>query len=641
MTSGSERRRRKANARVPEPGVVSDAEWQVGLEFAAADAAQMAAQWAAMSAPERDRYLSMHGDGGACDDGAAYDGGNGGDGSGGSDGSDGDSDGSDGDGGDGEDALDASFRAVESGWLALAADGNAGVTDRELLAIAIAEPGTLGDPDRYGDPRDGITQLRCIDRLVARLASARHAVIAGLCPPDEVQSYRAEAHLVEEIQVATRVGPGIARRDIETARLLAGPFARSRADLALGLISDAHVRVLVFATNTVVDDPETVAPEKRVSREEKLAAVQRRVAAPAHRQTASQFRAAVAAAICVVDPDGEADRHRAAKAARDVTVSRDVDGMGVLVDRDDSASVEALHTELTRQAKLLQAERGGTAAARAGDMGARIGACRADVLKTLVLGQPTTTGTAETVTADTAPDDTITGDGAVSDTGGAGGDSGDGAGEGPEPEPGPGSSLEPPVRVLEGHLVIDLATLRGEADNLCLLDGTPIPAPVGRELARSVRAWRRVVTDPVTGHLLDFGRRVYLPAPLLRFIHARDGQCTAPFCQRPATRCQNDHRVPFPDGPSDTANCGLLCDRHHPLKTEKYVSITDGHADGSMTWNTAWGQQVHTEPRPYLDTPDPPRPAGTNTDDTGPPGEPDETDGTDGTENESHGPLPF
>ncbi|MEO6822727.1 MAG: hypothetical protein ABI468_09950, partial [Candidatus Nanopelagicales bacterium] len=116
-------------------------------------------------------------------------------------------------------------------------------------------------------------------------------------------------------------------------------------------------------------------------------------------------------------------------------------------------------------------------------------------------------------TSPTGTEDATTGAGDGSDTGdttGAGNDSG------------PGSSLEPAPRVLEGHLVIDLATLRREADNPCLLDRTPIPAPVGRELARSVRAWRRVVTDPVTGHLLDFGRRVYLPPPLVKFIHARD-----------------------------------------------------------------------------------------------------------------------
>jgi hypothetical protein len=74
------------------------------------------------------------------------------------------------------------------------------------------------------------------------------------------------------------------------------------------------------------------------------------------------------------------------------------------------------------------------------------------------------------------------------------------------------------------------------------------------------------------------------------------------------------------------------------LKTDGYVSITDGHANGSMTWHTAWGQQVHTEPRPYLDTSNPPKPAAANHDDTGPPGEPDQPDEAD---DDGQGPLPF
>ena len=130
------------------------------------------------------------------------------------------------------------------------------------------------------------------------------------------------------------------------------------------------------------------------------------------------------------------------------------------------------------------------------------------------------------------------------------------------------------MRALEGHLVIDLATLRGEAEHPCLLDGSAIPAPMGRDLARSVRAWRRIVTDPVTGHLLDYGRRAYLP-PALVTVHPRPRRPVhRPLLQRPATRCQMDHRIPYPEGPSDTANCGDLCDRHHPLKTDRYLSAS-------------------------------------------------------------------
>jgi hypothetical protein len=36
---------------------------------------------------------------------------------------------------------------------------------------------------------------------------------------------------------------------------------------------------------------------------------------------------------------------------------------------------------------------------------------------------------------------------------------------------------------------MDLPTLRGEADHPCLLDGSVIPAPVGRELAATLKAW--------------------------------------------------------------------------------------------------------------------------------------------------------
>ena len=580
------RTRRRPGSDVCDPGVVTAAEWDTAMGFAAADAVVFAADWARLPARERERVAALE---------DAYD-----------------SDGhylapdytpdlptaSDTDAaaaaatGDDPDA-DAEYARVEarradgfgvqeSGWLALAAAGAEQVSTRELLAIAEATAGSLGIADQRGAPGDSITQLRCIDRLTASLAARRHAVLASLCPAQDPGGFRAEQHLLEEIQVAARVGPGIAHRDITAARLLAGPLARSHADLAAGLISDAHIRVLIFETRNIVDDP-TPHPDLTSpglpgpdaaplgpgrTREGKLTAIQDRVAAAAHRQTPSQFRVSVRAAICAVDATGDADRRAAAKTTRDVSVGQDSDGMGVLVDRDDTASITAIHTELTRQAKTLQTERGGTRAARTGHLDARIGACRADVLKTLILGarnpHPTTTDTVASTggargcggegapdtgsagAADTGSADACDADHASSDTTDPATDTG--AGSANEAGTGPGRSLEPPVRPLEGHLVIDLATLRREAEHPCLLDGSPIPAPMGRELARTVHAWRRIVTDPVTGHLLDYGRRVYLPPPLVRFIHARDGQCTAPYCQRPATRCQMDHRTPFPTG---------------------------------------------------------------------------------------------
>jgi hypothetical protein len=69
-----------------------------------------------------------------------------------------------------------------------------------------------------------------------------------------------------------------------------------------------------------------------------------------------------------------------------------------------------------------------------------------------------------------------------------------------------------------------------------------------------------------------------------------------------------EHSTPFPDGPSNTTNCRIWCTTDHQLKTDGYLDISDLHPDGSATWLTTFGQRIEIPPRPFLDTPDPPRP---------------------------------
>ena len=61
------------------------------------------------------------------------------------------------------------------------------------------------------------------------------------------------------------------------------------------------------------------------------------------------------------------------------------------------------------------------------------------------------------------------------------------------------------------NVVMDLDTLRRESDRIALLDGQPVPGEIGREVAQYATWWRRLVTDPVDGHLFDYGRTAYLP----------------------------------------------------------------------------------------------------------------------------------
>ena len=130
-----------------------------------------------------------------------------------------------------------------------------------------------------------------------------------------------------------------------------------------------------------------------------------------------------------------------------------------------------------------------------------------------------------------------------------------------------------------------------------------MPAAIARELAPECGSLRRIVTDPVDGHLLDYGTRTYLPQALREFVIARDGHCQAPGCGQPATRSQLDHVIPFPHGPSSTTNSHMFCLRDHQTKTAGDLLITSHHADGTATWRTRHGQTGATTPRPYLNDP--------------------------------------
>jgi hypothetical protein len=155
----------------------------------------------------------------------------------------------------------------------------------------------------------------------------------------------------------------------------------------------------------------------------------------------------------------------------------------------------------------------------------------------------------------------------------------------------------------ELQVVIDLNTLLGLAENPGLAAGHPVPAEIARELANECGSMRRIITDPVTGHLLDYGNRRYLPAPLKNFIAARDGTCRSPGCGQPATRSQLDHIEPYPTGPSNTSNTHSLCKRDHDSKTAGDFRVVSHDASGRMTWRTRDGQHGELAARPYLNDP--------------------------------------
>ena len=144
------------------------------------------------------------------------------------------------------------------------------------------------------------------------------------------------------------------------------------------------------------------------------------------------------------------------------------------------------------------------------------------------------------------------------------------------------------------HVTVPAATALGLADEPAHLAGHgPVPASMGRRLAHH-GTWRRVLTDPATGAVTDVGRTRYTPsAALADLVRTRDVTCRFPGCRQPAHRCDLDHLIPWPAGPTTAANLATLCRHHHRLKHQTSWRV---HADdpATLTWTSPTGHRYTT-----------------------------------------------
>lgn len=148
------------------------------------------------------------------------------------------------------------------------------------------------------------------------------------------------------------------------------------------------------------------------------------------------------------------------------------------------------------------------------------------------------------------------------------------------------------------NLTIDLPTLLGLAENPGQISGYgAIPASVARELAADAK-WRRFITDPVTGNLIDYGRQSYEPPQELKdFLIARDQTCRFPGCRQSARRSDIDHAQAWDDGGKTSAgNLGVLCRRHHQMKTHGGWKLKS-NSDGSCEWISPLGRKYFVPAR--------------------------------------------
>ncbi|EMD27627.1 hypothetical protein C791_1923 [Amycolatopsis azurea DSM 43854] len=153
----------------------------------------------------------------------------------------------------------------------------------------------------------------------------------------------------------------------------------------------------------------------------------------------------------------------------------------------------------------------------------------------------------------------------------------------------------------EVFLYMDLATYLGLNDDSAELAGHGhIPASLAREIASGAdTVLRRIITDPLSGQVLDLGRERYRPtAGQAEFVRVRDRECRRPGCHRVAQACDLDHSVPWQfGGHTDVADLAAFCRRDHRLKDEPGWIYTLG-PDGTLTITTPTGQSYCSTPPP-------------------------------------------
>lgn len=162
--------------------------------------------------------------------------------------------------------------------------------------------------------------------------------------------------------------------------------------------------------------------------------------------------------------------------------------------------------------------------------------------------------------------------------------------------------IRPHRRPISVNVTVDLPTLLGLAENPGQLAGYgAIPASLARSLATDAQ-WRRFITDPTTGALLDFGRESYEPPQaLVDFLVARDRTCRFPGCRAPARLGDLDHAQSWEEGGRTSAqNLGALCRRHHRLKTHGGWKLAS-EVDGSCTWTSPEGKEYFVPARDALE----------------------------------------
>jgi hypothetical protein len=367
----------------------------------------------------------------------------------------------------------------------------------------------------------------------------------------------------EDVSSALRLSAGTAQMRIDVARTLVNHLPQTCSALATGEISPAHATVIAKETASAIRDGLS---------EFAVFSIEERAISYAEFHTPSQVAQQVRTAIAKFAPETFEEVVEKARDSRRVSCYNDIDGMSTVVailPAEDAQTVMKAIEAFIVKSDRLDFHKVGDEMTKKDSRSAN--------------GAPDQMAEKDSRSADMKRADALT---AIA-----------------------GFALASKVddvalhrRPITINVTIDLPTLLGLSENPGQLAGYgAIPASVARALASDGK-WRRFITDPQTGVLLDYGRQMYEPPQgLIDFLIARDRTCRFPGCRRSAALSDLDHAQSWDDGGTTSLdNLGALCRRHHLLKTHGGWSI-ESRADGSCTWTSPLGKIYQTPARSILE----------------------------------------
>lgn len=423
-------------------------------------------------------------------------------------------------------------------------DVPADVGDLESMRPGPALAGRLAELDSADlSDLDLVEMVGAFRRLMSWAEAGQVAAIAELSRRpmfvahkgrDERDESRSAGYQVAaELSLAPRTGISL----VSTAQLLAEELPDTLAAMRDGRVDLRRARLIADVADRC---------QVGVARQ-----VEQRVLPKAGQRTMGEHRQAIERAILTVDPKTADEHHREAVKGRRVEFWSDYDGMGCALASLPADGLSTLRASLDAAAAAMKT------------------------------AHPGETRTLDQLRADALVDMARI----CLASGWLGGVPGQGI------RLGSAQGRRPQI-----HVTVPFSTLIGIDDEPGELTGYgPISASIARRIAAD-GTWRRLLTDPSTGTLLDYGTTTYEPPQDLRdFVIARDRTCVFPGCLQPAHRCQIDHTIRHPDGPTAADNLGALDGTCHDQKTLCRWRLEQPEP-GRFIWTSPAGKTYVREP---------------------------------------------